>query len=208
MFIHIKHSSGDRFRFVRIVRAKTPPDDGQKYIRPQQIQNLKQKLPGSKVNLIAILKGYAQYVPDCIVRVSDGVYKIDIDIDAIKTVKLRMLSQQTREYITSDAPHEKRMPIWRQHRWRDYIDKYEAKKASRQMTMSPIAQTIYSSMIDTSKGETEDSVYRDAVAAFQWIMDCLQSHDAMEKQIEALTDIEEALRFDITKCQYPPWINV
>jgi len=201
MFIQLQPYTADRYTPTRTIRSDEAPTDGGTYIPLEQIENALTTLPSGS-RYIDLLPIYKVIQPGCIVKISEGVYRIDFNVEIIKARKVSHLKSLTRHFITSDSPNEERMPVWKQSQFMEYLTLYKQKKDKVKLDVS--GQGFIDSMVNP--GETEDGVAQGIADALTWIQDCRQAYKGVKAQINAETDIERLLKFDVS-CPYPEWIG-
>lgn len=205
MYIQLQQKTDTLYIPIGIIYIDNIDHSNGLYVPLTQVENATNTLPSGMLYWDFLML-YQHYDKTCIEKVEDN-YRINFNINKVLDFKKRQLEARTRDFITSDSPNEKRMPEWRQARWNEYCRLHDKKKTKKDK-LTTVEQILFDGMINTVIGETEDNVLTKCEAAAQWIAGCLQAHATTVVQLSGITNIEDAVFFDINICQYPNWIGV
>ncbi len=126
-----------------------------------------------------------------IIRKNDPYYGKTLE-DA-KTIALLNLKNQTRYQINQY------LPDWKHFRWATYVQIYEKVNFYNQLP-TILEGKIYQKFGD--KGKTNEVCYNECVKGLEWIVDCVEIHDACEAAINRATNITEIKNI---AAAYPKW---
>lgn len=132
--------------------------------------------------------------PSWIIDNKDGTYTFDIRIDDIKTARIKVLKEQTYNYIAV------RMPDWRITRWIEYCRLYD--KIQLNEVLTSWEQKSYDNFPDPDETHTE--AYSAALEALGWINDCIAEHTRIEVAIWYAADIN-GIKQALESVNYPVW---
>lgn len=132
--------------------------------------------------------------PSWVIDNNDGTYTFDIRIDDIKIVRIKVLKEQTYNYIATQ------MPDWRIMRWIEYCRFFD--KIQSGNILSLWEQKSYDNFPDPNETYTE--AYLAALKALGWINDCIAEHTHIEIAIWYAVDIN-GIKQALESVNYPVW---